>query len=100
MPRNGSGTYSLPAGNPVVTGTTISSTIQNTTMTDVANTLTTSIASDGQTVPTANLPMGGFKHTGAGAGSAPGDSLRWEQLFRPGAEQTLASAATTDIGGG
>lgn len=98
MPRNGSGTYSLPAGNPVVTGTTISSTTQNTTMTDVQNALTQSIASDGQTTPTANLPMGGFKHTGQGAGTATGDSVRWEQLFSQGAEQTLASAATTDIG--
>lgn len=98
MPRNGSGTYSLPAGNPVVTGTTISSTVQNTTMTDVQNALTTSIASDGQTTPTANLPMGGFKHTGQGAGTIAGDSVRWEQLFSQGAEQTLASAATTDIG--
>lgn len=98
MPRNGSGTYSLPAGNPVVTGTTISSTTQNTTMTDVQNALTTSIASDGQTTPTANLPMGGFKHTGQGAGTTTGDSVRWEQLFSQGAEQTLVSAATTDIG--
>jgi hypothetical protein len=64
MSRNGSGTYNLPAGNPVVTGTTISSTWANNTLTDIATALTGSIASDGQTVPSANLPMGGYGHTG------------------------------------
>jgi len=73
LARNGSGTYSLPSGNPVVTGTTISSTTHNTTMSDIANALTTSIASDGQTTPTANLPMGGYKHTGVANGSARTD---------------------------
>ncbi|CAB5217704.1 hypothetical protein UFOVP202_1, partial [uncultured Caudovirales phage] len=29
MSRNGSGTYNLPAGNPVVTGTTITSSWAN-----------------------------------------------------------------------
>ncbi len=65
-PRNGSGTYQLPAGNPVVSGTVISSTTHNTTMSDVATALTGSLAKDGQTTPTANLPMGGFRHTGVG----------------------------------
>lgn len=64
MARNGSGTYVLPAGNPVVTGTTISSTWANNTLTDIGNALTQSIANDGQTAATANLPMGGFAHTG------------------------------------
>ena len=58
MSRNGSGTYSLPAGNPVVTGTTISSTWANTTLTDIANALTGSLAADGQTTATGNLNMG------------------------------------------
>lgn len=58
MSRNGSGTYSLPAGNPVVTGTTISSTWANTTLTDIANALTGSLATDGQTTATGNLNMG------------------------------------------
>ena len=40
MSRNGSGTYSLPAGNPVVTATTITSTWANTTLSDIANALT------------------------------------------------------------
>jgi hypothetical protein len=64
MARNGSGTYNLPAGNPVVTGTTISSTTTNNTFNDIATALTGSISKDGQTTPTGNLPMGGFAHTG------------------------------------
>jgi len=55
MSRNGSGTYTLPAGNPVVTGTTISSTWANTTLTDISTALTNSIAADGQTPITGAL---------------------------------------------
>jgi hypothetical protein len=80
LPRNGSGTYSLPAGNPVVTGTVISSTVQNNTTSDIATALTNSIAKDGQTTPTANLPMGGFKLTGLGAGSVATDSAHLGQI--------------------
>ena len=66
MARNGSGTYSLPAGNPVTTGTTISSTWANSTLSDISTALTASLAYDGQTTPIANLPMGGNKHTAVG----------------------------------
>ena len=47
MPRNGSGVYSLPAGNPVVTATTIQSTWANSTLNDVSDALTGSVARDG-----------------------------------------------------
>ena len=60
MSRNGSGTYSLPAGNPVVTGTTITSTWANNTLNDIATALTGSLAADGQTTATGALQMGGF----------------------------------------
>ena len=64
MSRNGSGIYSLATGNPVVTGATISSTWANTTLSDIATALTGSIAADGQTTVTNNLPMGNYAHTG------------------------------------
>ena len=57
MSRNGSGTYSLPAGNPVVTGTTVTSTWANSTMTDIANALTQSVSADGQTPMSGPLNM-------------------------------------------
>jgi hypothetical protein len=61
MSRNGSGTYSLPAGNPVVTGTTISTTWANNTLNDIAATLTDSVAADGQTPMTGNLNLSNNK---------------------------------------
>jgi hypothetical protein len=57
MSRNGSGVYNLPAGNPVVTGTTIDSAWANTTMTNIADALTQSVASDGQTPMSGALNM-------------------------------------------
>jgi hypothetical protein len=61
MSRNGSGTYSLPAGNPVVTGTTITSTWANNTLTDIASALTDSVAADGQTPMTGDLDLNNNK---------------------------------------
>ena len=81
MPYNGSGTFTLPAGNPVVTGTTISSTINNNTNSDLANGLSNAVTRNGQSPPTANLPMGSFKLTGLAAGSSTGDSARYDELI-------------------
>jgi len=47
MPRNPQGIYSLPAGNPVVSGTLIESTWANPTMSDIAAALTGSVPRDG-----------------------------------------------------
>ena len=52
-----SGTFSLAAGNPVVTGTTISSTTQNNTMSDVATGLSTCLLKDGTQTATAAIPF-------------------------------------------
>ena len=80
MSRNGSGTYSLPAGNPVVTNTTISSTWANNTLTDLATAMTGSIAADGQTTITGNLQMNSNKLTGLAVGTTTGDSVEYSQL--------------------
>ena len=80
MPYNGSGTFTLPSGNPVVTGTTISSVTTNNTNNDIANGLSNAVTRNGQSPPTANLPMGGFHLTGLSAGAASGDSVSFEQL--------------------
>jgi hypothetical protein len=80
MSRNGSGTYSLPAGNPVVTGTSIASTWANTTMTDLANALTDSVAADGQTTMTGNLKMGTNKITGLADGTLTTDGVSKGQM--------------------
>lgn len=70
MPRNGTGTYASPAGQPVTTGTVIDSVVFNNNTADVATALTNSLAKNGETTPTANLPMGGFKHTGVADATA------------------------------
>ncbi len=69
MARNGSGTYSLPEA-PFVSGTVISSTAVNSDLSDIGNALTGSIAANGETPITANLPMSGYRHTGVGNSSA------------------------------
>ena len=89
MSRNGSGIYSLATGNPVTTGTTISSTWANSTLTDIASALTTSIASDGQTVISANIPMNSNKLTGLAAPTVAGDALSF------GAVATISTLTTT-----
>jgi hypothetical protein len=55
MPRNGSGTYTLPAGNPVVTGTLIESSWANDTLGDIASAMTDSLSRDGEGGMTAAL---------------------------------------------
>src|SRR5690349_20973129 len=55
MPRSAAGVYSLPAGNPVVTGTTITSSWANTTMSDLASEMTNSLDRSGRGGMTAAL---------------------------------------------
>jgi hypothetical protein len=57
MPRNSSGTMSLPAGNPVVSGTTISSTVQNNTTSDIATEITDSLSRTGKGAMLAPLEL-------------------------------------------
>lgn len=95
MSRNGSGSYSLPAGNPVTTGTTISSTVHNNTLSDIATALSDSLAKDGQTTPTANLPMGGYAHTGVGDATARTQYAKVSQI-QDGGYVTLSSVSGTN----
>lgn len=81
MPFNGSGTFqTYTPGTPFITGTVISSTVANAVNTDVSTGLSTCVTRDGQSPWTANIPAGGFKITGLGAGTAAGNSLRYEQV--------------------
>ena len=93
MPRNGLGTYSLPAGQPVVSGTTISSSTFNTLTSDLATALTQSLCIDGQAVPTANLGMGGFKITNAAVGTATTDVATLQNFASPPAIGSTTPAA-------
>lgn len=78
--RDGAGNFSLPYPD-FVAGTTIESAQVDANNSDIATALTASLAKDGQTVPTANLPMGGFKHTNVAAASARTDYARADQVI-------------------
>jgi len=58
MSYNGSGTFQInTSGQPVVTGTVISSSAFNALTADLANGLSTAITKDGQTATTARIPF-------------------------------------------
>lgn len=81
MSFNGSGTFQInTTGQPVVAGTVITATAFNALTADLATGLSTCVTKDGQTTVTANLPMGGNKLTGLGAGSLATDSARLSQV--------------------
>jgi hypothetical protein len=85
MPRDSSGNYSLPGGiNPVITGTTITSTWANTTMNDIASALTDSLSRSGKGGMNAAILLQD------GTSGAPGLAFASEQttgLYRNGASQ-------------
>lgn len=80
MARDGAGNYSVPYAD-FVSGTTIESSQIDANFSDIATAMAASLAKDGQTVPTANLPMGGFKHTGVAVASSRTDYARADQVI-------------------
>lgn len=84
MPRDGSGNYTLPSGNPVSTGTTIQSTWANPTMSDIAVQLNNVLTRDGVLGPTNPVKFPD------GTVAAPAITFNSESTlgwFRPGAQQ-------------
>lgn len=74
MPFNGSGTASQPSNTAAVSSHTISSSSFNTLVADLYACLTKMICKDGQSTPTADIPMGNFTLTGLGNPEALTDS--------------------------
>ena len=95
MSRNGSGVYTLPATNPVVPGSTISTVWANGTMNDIATALTGSLAADGQTPMTGNLNANSNKITNLVAGTVAGNSVEYAQFATP----TFTGVATFQADG-
>lgn len=94
MPRNSSGTYSLPAGNPVVSGTVISTTWANTTLSDLGTAMTDSLSRSGDGAMLAALEL--F----SGTIGAPGLSWSSEStsgLYRNAAGDFRYSISSTDV---
>lgn len=100
MSYNGSGTFVInSAGTPYVSGTVISSTAANALNNDLATGLTTAITKDGQTTPTANIPLGGFKITNLGAGTVASDAARLSQVQNSGTTTLISITGTDTITG-
>jgi hypothetical protein len=96
MAYNGSGTFVInTAGQPVVPNTVISATAFNALTADLANGLSTCITKDGQTTPTANIPMGNNKITGLAAGTAGTDAANLSQV-QGSTAKLLQSVTGTD----
>ena len=94
MPRNGSGTYTLPSGNPVVAGTTIEATWANTTLNDLATEMTGSLSRSGSGGMTGPLRLD--------AGTAAVPALAWSTetttgLYRAGTNDVRLAVATSDV---
>lgn len=96
MARNGSGTYSRVEG-PYVYNTIIDQVEVNAELDDIATALTNSLTKNGETTPTANLPMGNFKLTGLAAGAGNGESVRYEQVADVATVQIHAATAKTPV---
>ena len=73
MPRQSNGSYVAPANTSAVPLATISSTAFNTLETDIGNEITNSVDRQGRSPMQANLPMGGYRATGAGDPSSAQD---------------------------
>jgi hypothetical protein len=94
MPRDGSGQYQLPAGNPVVTNTIIASAWANNTMSDIAAQLNNVFTRDGTLGPTGPFKLmdGTVAAPGLAFNSEPG--LGWYRFGTSGFG-TVAQGATT-----
>ena len=99
MSRNGSGTYTLPAGNPVVSGTVIATTWANNTMNDLASAMTDSVAADGQTPMTGPLNMNSNKVTNLATGTISGDGINFTQFNTPTFGGAVVCSSTLTVTG-
>ena len=95
MSRDGNGNYSRVPGSGYPNGTTADGPEVDAEMDDIATALTQSMSKDGQTVPTANLPMGGYRHTNVDDAAARTDYARADQV-QDGTFCTLSSVSGAD----
>jgi hypothetical protein len=91
MPRDQNGNYTLPAGNPVISGTTIDTSWANPTMQDLANEMTQSLSRTGEggmLVPFENVD---------GAVATPG--ITWTNETVSGFYRAASGDTRVSIGG-
>lgn len=101
MPRDGSGNYSLPVGNPVVSNTVIASSWANDTMSDIATQLNNVLTRDGILGPVNQFKLidGNVSIPGLAFNSEPGLGLYRINTsilgFAAAGKQTIVSDAST-----
>ena len=88
--RNGGGTYTLPAGNPVQTGNVITSTWANNTLNDIATELSDPLSRSGKGGMSASLQLA------SGSASSPG--LSWTAETNSGFYRSSAGDFRLSIG--
>lgn len=94
MSRNAAGNYTLPSGNPVATGSTISSAVHNSTLADLAAEVTNSLDRQGRGAMQAPLKVQD------GTVSAPGLTFGAETatgVYRPAANDVRVSVNGQDV---
>lgn len=91
MARNGSGSFSLVAGNPVTTGTQITATWANNTLSDIASEITGSVAADGQTTITGPIKFS--------AGSVAAPALTFSSETNTGFYRSASNVVSMSIAG-
>jgi hypothetical protein len=80
MSRDGSGNYSLPSGQPVVSGSVISSSTFNALTSDLAAELTDSLSRSGKGAASTHLSMGNNRLTSLANGTARTDAANLGQV--------------------
>jgi hypothetical protein len=104
MSRNSSGTYSRvtppgPAGYVGGAGNKIYASQVNGEYNDISAEITDSVSRSGKGAALANLPMGGFKHTGAASSAANGEYVEHSQIVTLSADiMALLAALEPPVG--
>lgn len=100
IPYNGTGTFTVVYSfvTDAANGILVRADRMDTQFADVATALSNCVTRDGQSAPTANLPMGGFKLTGLGNGAAPTDAVNYGQVFGSPAFTGTPTAPTAAVG--
>jgi hypothetical protein len=99
MPFNGAGTFTRIYSwvTDAANGIFVSSTRTDADTNDIATGLSNVICKDGQSTPTANIPMGGFKITGLGLGTATTDAARVDNANASVCEFRLTLTSGTPV---
>jgi hypothetical protein len=98
MPYNGSGTFAPdPTSFPAVADQPILASKFNAVINDIAEGLSTAVTRDGQSAPTADVPMGGFKLRNLAPGTVGTDAVNLAQAdakYAPKADPTFTGTLT------